>query len=83
LGWDVGNIFMTLRLFGPEEMGGVGDVLVKARAMTEKTGRNEEELIKEVTLSLGYSFVMLNILSPAELSYDWSTAQRAWTPTLL
>jgi hypothetical protein len=46
LGWDVGNIFMTLRLSGSEEMGGVGDVLVKARAMAEKTGRDEEELIK-------------------------------------
>jgi hypothetical protein len=41
---------MTLRLFGPEELGGIGDVLAKARAVVEQTGRDEKEVIEEVLL---------------------------------
>ena len=50
LGWAVTNAFMTLRLFGPEEIGGLGDVLAKARAVVEQTGRDEREVIEEVAV---------------------------------
>jgi hypothetical protein len=41
---------MTMRMFGPEEMCGIGDTVTKARVVAEQTGQNEEELIKKVTI---------------------------------
>jgi hypothetical protein len=83
LGWGVGNIFMTLQTFSPEEMGGIGDVLAKARVLAKKTGRNKEELVKEVAIFVDYSFVILTVLSLAELSNGRSSAQCAWTSAVL
>jgi hypothetical protein len=62
LAWDVENIFMTLRLFGPEELGGIGEVVPKAHALAQKTGQSEDDLIEEVTIVVNYSCVILNFL---------------------
>ena len=50
LAWSAANAFLALRLFGPEELGGIGDVLDKARAVVEQTGRDEKEVIEEVAV---------------------------------
>ena len=50
LAWSAVNAYLALRLFGPEELGGIGDVLAKARAVVEQTGRDEKEVIEEVAV---------------------------------
>jgi hypothetical protein len=62
LAWVVVNVFMALRISGPEELGGIGDVPAKARILAEKTGRNEKDLMDEVTLSFTLSRLLLNDL---------------------
>jgi hypothetical protein len=52
---------MMLRLYGPEEVGGVGDVLLNARVLSEKSSQNEEELIMKVTIFLKYSSLVLDV----------------------
>jgi len=48
LAWDSGAAFYTLRLFCPEELGGLGDISAKARMLAEATGRKVEEIADEV-----------------------------------
>lgn len=52
LAWDSGAAFATLRLFGPEELGGLGDLPAKANLLAEATGRDIREVIHEVNYSL-------------------------------
>ena len=54
---------MTLRIFGPEEIGGIGDAASKARALAENTGGDIDELIEEVTIvAVNYTRIILNII---------------------
>jgi hypothetical protein len=43
---------MTLRIFGPEELGGIGDIQLRTHAISQKTGQSEKELIQEVTVGV-------------------------------
>jgi hypothetical protein len=40
--------YVPLRIFGPEKYGGLGDVANEARHLAEVTGRDVEEVTKEV-----------------------------------
>ena len=42
------DAYLPLRMFGPEKYGGLGDVTTKARRVAEATGRDVEEVTKEV-----------------------------------
>jgi len=55
LAWSSGSASAILRAFGPEELGGVGDVLAKARVLAEATGRSIEEIIGDVTIFFVYN----------------------------
>lgn len=46
--WFAGA-YLPLRVFGPEKYGGLGDVANKARPVAEATGRDVEEVAKEVS----------------------------------
>jgi hypothetical protein len=48
LAWYPGASFSSLRLFGPEELGGLADVPAKAKALSEATGRDFEDIAREV-----------------------------------
>ena len=54
--WDTGAAFATLRLFGPEEYGGLGDVSANASVLAEPNGRDIEEIIHEVNILLACDF---------------------------
>ena len=47
-GWHPGSTFAMFYLFGPEELGGKGDVFTKVQAIVKETGRSYEEVVKEV-----------------------------------
>jgi len=46
--WWLSGAYLPLCMFGPEKYGGLGDVAIKARHMAEATGRDVEEVAKEV-----------------------------------
>ena len=46
--WSPSSAYLPLRVFGPEKYGGLGDVANKARHLAETTGRDVEEVTKEV-----------------------------------
>ena len=46
--WWLSGAYLLLRNFGPEKYGGLGDVANKARHVAEATGRDVEEVTKEV-----------------------------------
>ena len=46
--WSPSGAYLQLRVFGPEKYGGLGDVANKARHLAEATGRDVEEVTKEV-----------------------------------
>jgi hypothetical protein len=71
---------MTLRMFGPEEMGGIGDTVTKARVVAEQTGQNEEELIKQVAIFVTYTSIIINVLCAVGSPDVRSGGQHPWTP---
>ena len=48
--WWTSGAYFPLHIFGPEKYGGLGDVAKKARDVAEATGRDVEEVTKEVDL---------------------------------
>jgi hypothetical protein len=48
LTWYSGNASFNLRIFGPEKFGGLGNCLEKAYSLAETTGKNVDEVVKEV-----------------------------------
>jgi hypothetical protein len=44
----------TLRLFGPESMGGIGDIGAKIDAETARTGLSEDEIGFKVHISISW-----------------------------
>ena len=46
--WSPAGAYLQLRVFGPEKFGGLGDVANKARHLAETTGRDVEDVTKEV-----------------------------------
>ena len=46
--WWSAGAYLPLRIFGPEKYGGLGDIANKARHAAEATGRDVEEVTKEV-----------------------------------
>lgn len=56
LAWYPGASFSSLRLFGPEELGGLGDIPAKAKALSEATGRDMEDIAYEVFLNPLFAF---------------------------
>jgi len=53
--WNPGSAFTMLRFFGPEELGGLSDVLAKAHVLAEATGREIEGIVDEVTILFAYN----------------------------
>jgi uroporphyrinogen-III decarboxylase len=49
--WWSAGAYLPLHVFGPEKYGGLGDVANKARHVAEATGRDVEEVTKEVLTS--------------------------------
>lgn len=80
LAWDTVSIFMTLRMFGPEEMSGIGDVMPKAHTLAAETGRDIDELVEEVIIVVDYTCIILNINFSAESPNVRSISSCAWTP---
>lgn len=48
LNWYSGSALFQLRIFGPEKFGGLGNGLGKAHSLAGITGRNVDEIAKEV-----------------------------------
>jgi hypothetical protein len=46
--WWTSGAYPALYVFGPEKYGGLGDVANKAREVAEATGRDVQEVTKEV-----------------------------------
>lgn len=59
LAWDSSAAFATARLFGSEELGGLGDVAAKANLLTKATGREIGETIHEVDTLFAQCFVII------------------------
>lgn len=53
--WSSGA-HLPLHIFGPEKYGGLGDVVTKARYRAEATGRDVEEVTKEVGPYFQYQY---------------------------
>jgi len=68
--WSPTGAYLPLRVFGPEKYGGLGDVANKARHMAEATGRDVEEVTKEMTNMKQGNLVVLPGL-PAFYDYEW------------
>ena len=43
-----------IRIFGPEYIGGIGDVIAKVDAEVARTGLSENEIGRQVHVSLSY-----------------------------
>jgi len=56
--WNPASAFTMLRLFGSEELGGLGDVSAKASILAKATGRTIEEIAHEVTILFRLSHIM-------------------------
>ena len=54
--WSPSGSYLSLRVFGPEKYGGLGDVENKARQLAEATGRDVEEVTKEVGPYFQYQY---------------------------
>ena len=54
--WWPAAAFQLLRLYGPERYGGLGEVPNKARHVAEATGRNVEDVTKEVGPYFQYQY---------------------------
>ena len=48
-GWLSTSAFSVLRIFGPKEFGGFGDVKSQSSIQAKETGRDEDDIIKEVS----------------------------------
>lgn len=70
LAWDSGAAFATLRLFGPEELGGLGDLPAKANLLAEATGRDIREVIHELSNPTKGELVVLPGM-PIQYDYEW------------
>lgn len=51
--WFPAGAYLPLYLFGPEKYGGLGDVANNAQHVAESTGRDVEEVTKEVGIHIG------------------------------
>jgi hypothetical protein len=49
LAWNPSTVSATLRLFGPENLGGLGDLQVKAAAEAAATGKPIAEIASSVS----------------------------------
>ena len=49
--WVSTSAFHVLRIFGPKELGEFGDIVSQASIQDEVTGRDEDDIIKEVSKS--------------------------------
>ena len=58
--WRASGAYPALYLFSPEKYGGLGDVAKKARDVAEATGRDVEEVIKEVDPYFSLSLLLLD-----------------------
>ncbi|KIJ46334.1 glycosyltransferase family 1 protein [Sphaerobolus stellatus SS14] len=50
LGWNTTNNSFSLRMFGHEDLGGVGDIAAKALSDSERTGKPVKEIENQVRL---------------------------------
>ncbi|KIM78330.1 glycosyltransferase family 1 protein [Piloderma croceum F 1598] len=57
--WSSAGAYLPLRVFGSEKYGGLGDVVNTARHVAEATGRDVEEVTKEVGALLPISISVL------------------------
>ena len=57
--WWTSGAYLALYVFGPEKYGGLGDVANKAREVAEATGRDVEEVTKEVDPYFHYHYPVL------------------------
>ncbi|KAF8227378.1 UDP-Glycosyltransferase/glycogen phosphorylase, partial [Tricholoma matsutake] len=70
LAWDSSAAFATARLFGSEELGGLGDVAAKANLLTKATGREIGETIHELSNPTKGELVVLPGM-PIQYDYEW------------
>jgi len=68
--WWSAGAYLPLCVFGPEKYGGLGDVANKARHVAEATGRDVEEVTKEMTNMKQGNLVGLPGL-PNFYDYEW------------
>ena len=47
--WISTSAFSALRLFGPKELGGFGDIKPQASIQAKETGEDEDDILKEVS----------------------------------
>ena len=47
--WISTSAFSVLRLFGPRELGGFGDMKPQASIQAKETGKDEDDILKEVS----------------------------------
>ena len=47
--WSCMSASFVLRIFGPKELGGFGDIKSQGSIQAEATGKDEDDIIKEVS----------------------------------
>jgi len=70
LNWYSGSALFKLRIFGPEKFGGLGNALERAHSIAGKTGRNVDEVAKEILSMTQGELVCLPGLAPF-YDYEW------------
>jgi uroporphyrinogen-III decarboxylase len=61
--WWSAGAYLPLHVFGPEKYGGLGDVADKARQAAEATGRDVEEVTKDVGPYFQYQYWYWRLIS--------------------
>jgi uroporphyrinogen-III decarboxylase len=61
--WSSAGAYLPLRVFGSEKYGGLGDVVNTARHVAEATGRDVEEVTKEVGPYFQYQYRYWRLIS--------------------
>lgn len=65
--WVAGSTYSLFYVFGPESLGGRGDLNTKVLAEVERTGRSYNEVAEEARAHLGFMHYFLTFISEHRL----------------